>query len=268
MAGRPVVAVLLLGLASSCSGSDEDAQRPPAKEAGVAEASWDVQVEDAGVDAPPEAAPPCGDDMVHVDDFCIDRYEAPNVPGQVALVMYTFVESEAWCAARGKRLCFDDEWTRSCAGVAESKYPYGDTHEPGICNDDKLWKLYDQQKLNGWPITVSKPEVETLTELLATAKQVSQVAAVAADHVEWLYQGEAAGESPGCTGPDQVFDLEGNVEEWTRRRDGGTKDFHGSLKGRYWAEPRTCQSAVNTHGDGFRFYEIGFRCCRDLSGGG
>ena len=29
----------------------------------------------------------------------------------------------------------------------------------------------------------------------------------------------------------------GNVEEWTRRRDGGSADFHGNLKGRYWADP-------------------------------
>jgi len=60
-----------------------------------------------------------------------------------------------------------------------------------------------------------------------------------------------------------AYDLCGNVEEWTRRRDGGEPQFHGKLKGRYWAETRTCQNGVISHGDGFRFYEIGFRCCRD-----
>ena len=86
-----------------------------------------------------------------------------------------------------------------------------------------------------------------------------------ADHVEAIYQGEPSGSNAGCVGPAEVYDLVGNVEEWTRRRDGGVPDFHGSLKGRYWAESRTCQSRVTTHGDYFRFYEIGFRCCLDVA---
>jgi formylglycine-generating enzyme required for sulfatase activity len=76
-----------------------------------------------------------------------------------------------------------------------------------------------------------------------------------------LYQGEGGGENAGCVNEYRVFDLVGNVEEWTRRADGAGTDFHGALKGRYWAESRTCQSTVTTHGDTFRFYEIGFRCC-------
>lgn len=39
--------------------------------------------------------------------------------------------------------------------------------------------------------------------------------------------------------------------------------FHGCLKGRYWADTRTCQDIILTHGDLFRFYEIGFRCCKN-----
>ncbi len=202
--------------------------------------------------------------MLHVDAFCIDRYEAPNRAGDLPLVMYTFNEAEAWCGARGKRLCFDDEWTLSCAGPLETKYPYGDTHIPGSCNDDELWKVYDQTKLNGWPIKVSSPAVESTAELLAAAKAVSPTGAAAADHVEWLYQAEPSGQNASCVGESGAYDLQGNVEEWTRRRDGGSgADFHGNLKGRYWAEARTCQGNVTTHGDGFRFYEIGFRCCRD-----
>jgi formylglycine-generating enzyme required for sulfatase activity len=79
-----------------------------------------------------------------------------------------------------------------------------------------------------------------------------------------LYQGAAAGEHPECVGAAGVFDLVGNVEEWTTRRDGGSgPDFSGALRGRYWAESRTCQSSVTSHGNAFRFYEIGFRCCLD-----
>ncbi|MFO0566993.1 MAG: SUMF1/EgtB/PvdO family nonheme iron enzyme [Polyangiaceae bacterium] len=277
-----VLAAWLAGAA--CSGDDSSADGPgpggsggQAGESGDAgqDQSLDVALDqtdaDASLDAPSdegeaEASSPCPADMVLVDDFCIDRYEAPGVAGALPLVMYTFVESEAWCGARGKRLCFDDEWTRSCEGTGKSKYPYGDAHVPGQCNDEETWKLYDQSQLNGWPWTVSKPAIESLTQLLDAARAASAGAKIAADHVEWLYQAEPAGSNTGCVGPDGVFDLEGNVEEWTRRRDGGTTDFSGSLKGRYWAEPRTCQNAVTNHGNGFRFYEIGFRCCKDVPG--
>jgi formylglycine-generating enzyme required for sulfatase activity len=202
--------------------------------------------------------------MLLVETACVDRYEAPNLVGALPLVMFTFDESAAWCQARGKRLCFDDEWTRSCEGPTGTSYPYGDPHAPGVCNDDEPWKVYDQSKLNGWPWTVSKPNVESLSQLLELARAVSASAKVAADHVESLYQAEPSGSNTGCVGPAGIFDLCGNVEEWTRRRDGGSgKDFSGSLKGRYWAESRTCQNAVKTHGNAFRFYEIGFRCCKD-----
>lgn len=79
-----------------------------------------------------------------------------------------------------------------------------------------------------------------------------------------LYQGTAAGERPDCVAEAGVEDLVGNVEEWVRRRDGGDgPQFSGALVGRYWAESRTCRSRVTSHGNAFRFYEIGFRCCRD-----
>ena len=85
---------------------------------------------------------------------------------------------------------------------------------------------------------------------------------MAAEHVAALYQGLGSGAKVGCTNEVGAFDLTGNVEEWTRRRDGGKKDFHGNLKGRYWADVRTCVDNITSHGDGFRFYEIGFRCCQ------
>jgi formylglycine-generating enzyme required for sulfatase activity len=198
----------------------------------------------------------------------MDLYEAPNAIGELPFVMFHFDEAASWCAARGKRLCFDDEWTEACAGPQGWSWPYGDTHEPGVCNDDKTWLAYNQDLLNGWPWSVETDAIETLGQLLDTVRAVGAGAKAAADHVEALYQGTVAGAKPGCVGSAGVYDLEGNVEEWTRRRDGGEPSFHGNLKGRYWAEPRTCQQGVITHGDTFRFYEIGFRCCRDAQNPG
>jgi|GEM_PF-1256893 len=205
----------------------------------------------------------CPADMVPVGAACLDRFEAPNVAGELPLVMYTFTESEAWCAARGKRLCFEDEWTDACGGAAELAYPYGDARIPGLCNDAHTWLPYDQALLNGWPASASGTGVGTLEQLFAAARAVSPTAEAAADHVEGLYQGEGSGTNGDCTNEVGAFDLVGNVEEWTRRRNPVAPSFHGNLKGRYWADTRTCQDDITVHGDAFRFYEIGFRCCRD-----
>jgi len=202
--------------------------------------------------------------MIQVEDFCIDRRESPNLDAELPLVMYTLVEAEAWCQLRGRRLCYDDEWTRACAGPEGFPYPYGETHLPGVCNDDEPWISYNQTLLDAWPAAVSGPSIDSLEELLDAARAVSSSAADSADHVEFLYQGEASGSNAGCVSSEGVLDLCGNVEEWTRRRDGGTPDSSGALKGRYWAESRTCQQAVTTVGNGFRFYELGFRCCREV----
>ncbi|MEZ4372164.1 MAG: SUMF1/EgtB/PvdO family nonheme iron enzyme [Polyangiaceae bacterium] len=225
---------------------------------------------DAPSDAPPDVATaPCPADMELIDDpslpapVCMDRYEAPNVEGELPLVMFNFDEADAWCTRHQKRLCYDDEWAFTCGGPNAYKYPYGDTRQPGVCNDAKTWKVYNQTLLNGWPYTFDGSSYETLEALFNGVSQMSASAKAAADHVRELYQAEAAGSYPSCFGVAGVRDLTGSVEEWTRRRDGGQSQFHGNLKGRYWADTRTCQNDITTHGDGFRFYEIGFRCCQE-----
>ncbi|HPB97003.1 MAG TPA: SUMF1/EgtB/PvdO family nonheme iron enzyme [Polyangiaceae bacterium] len=226
----------------------------------------DEQPDDAQEEASEDAfdAGPCPEDMVLVEQTCIDRFEAPNRQGASPLVMFHFLEAESWCETRGKRLCFDDEWTRACGGPQGHSYPYGDSHVSGECTDDKAWRAYEQQLLNGWPWSIATDVIESLEALLEAVRSKGAGAKAAADHVAWLYQAEPSGSKQGCTAGEGTYDLAGNVEEWTRRRSGGTTGYHGNLKGRYWAESRTCQQSVTTHGDTFRFYEIGFRCCKDV----
>jgi formylglycine-generating enzyme required for sulfatase activity len=253
---RLLVVELVVGsvaLVAACDGASTSADAPMGSDAVIDDAAIEI---DASIG-------PCPDDMALVGTTCMDRFEAPNIAGAKPLVMYTFVEADAWCGARQKRLCFDDEWQFACEGPAKEKYPYGDTRQAGACNDNKTWKPYTQSLLNGWPASASTPSITSLDELLDLARTKGTSATSAANHVLALYQGTGGGEASACEGESGVMDLVGNVEEWTRRRDGGMALFHGSLKGRYWAEARTCQSAVTTHGDNFRFYEIGFRCCSE-----
>lgn len=231
--------------------------------------SQETGAEDSTPDSPSDSEEtdsqsPCRPGAALVGETCMDIYEAPNVASALPLVMYTYEEAQAWCGVRGKRLCTDAEWQTACEGGDGdggdvSDYVYGDAHEPGRCNDEETWRVYDQDALNQWPPSASSTGVESLEELFAAAGS-------ATGEVESLYQGEGGGVNARCVNTYGVYDLTGNVEEWTERADGGASQFHGNLKGRYWAESRTCQSNVTVHGDTFRFYEIGFRCCQGAWG--
>lgn len=186
----------------------------------------------------------CPADMATVGPFCMDRYEAPNQAGQDPLVMESAVTAAAWCAARGKRLCTEDEWDTACEGPQKTTYPYGDTHVASRCNDDKIWKVVDEAALNTWPSAAAQAEEKK------------------------LWQGAPSGSYPECVSSFGVFDLTGNIEEWVVRSQPHVNDYPHVLKGCYWAgcyggaKPR-CGSTNPAHADGFLFYETGFRCCKD-----
>eukprot|EP01084_Bolivina_argentea_P210305 358004_1 len=200
--------------------------------------------------------------------YCMDIFEAPNMWGEVPLVMFDYFESQSWCAAKGKRLCYDDEWLQACQGPNHYTYPYGNEWIPGYCNDNQPWRLYSQTILNYFPNNMSLDNISSNAEMYIAINNVlskqnkQQEANELIQHLAFLYQGNIGGQDINCTGYYGVFDLCGNVEEWTTRRYGSTYDFMGNLKGRYWSESRTCQSNLTAHGSFFRFYEIGFRCCQ------
>jgi formylglycine-generating enzyme required for sulfatase activity len=182
--------------------------------------------------------------MELVAGFCIDRYEAPNIAGAKPLVMQSAVSAEAWCAEHDKRLCTEDEWVVACQGAEASAYPYGDAWKSGACNDEKTWIAPDEATLNTWPSDAARAEVDA------------------------LYQAVPSGSMPGCASGYRVYDLTGNVEEWVVRTRYHVNEYPHVLKGCYWSgcfggsKPR-CESTNPAHADGFRFYETGFRCCRD-----
>jgi formylglycine-generating enzyme required for sulfatase activity len=178
--------------------------------------------------------------------FCMDVYEAPNVRGALPWVLQTAYEGEAWCEARGKRLCTEDEWLRACEGAEGRRFPYGNEHRPGACNDARSWRPVR------WPALAQWPRRAALDEALR------------------LYQAEPSGERAGCVSPDGVYDLTGNVAEWVRRSDAAPRPgYDHVLKGCYWAgcyhDPvPSCGFTNHAHPGTFRTYEAGFRCCADL----
>ena len=264
---KQIFAFALTGL-GACTGDDLPTKRHPPRPTDTADTRHEDTLQDTADTTTPS---PCPADMALVDStapapFCMDLYEAPGRAGALPFVMFNLLEASSWCEARDKRLCWDDEWQAACEGNARSAYPYGDQRHAGVCNDEETWLTYTQSLLDLWPWTLDTTPLETLDDLWAAVRATGTNGASAADHVLSLYQGEGSGENTGCTNETTILDTIGNVEEWTLRRDGGATDFHGNLKGRYWADTRTCQDNITSHGDAFRFYEIGFRCCQTPSG--
>jgi formylglycine-generating enzyme required for sulfatase activity len=188
----------------------------------------------------------CPRGMVRVRGTCIDRYEAPNRRGAKPLVMQSAKDAQAWCEERNKRLCTEDEWIDACEGEEHRAYPYGSVHEDGACTDDRPWRHVDEATLAKWPA----PE--------------------AREHAKELYQATPSGSQRRCSSEDGVRDLTGNVEEWVVRTREHANAWPYLLIGCYWAgcygggKP-TCHSTNDAHGPEFRFYETGFRCCRDVA---
>jgi formylglycine-generating enzyme required for sulfatase activity len=168
--------------------------------------------------------------------FCIDRFEYPNKRGANPVVMKTWFEARDACAAHGKRLCGDTEWTLACEGQQRLPYPYGLERNAEACNIDKPRPLANEKAL-------ADPKTR-------------------AAEVARLWQGEASGTRTSCASPYGVFDLTGNVDEWVVNESGVPRS--SGLKGGYWGPVRDrCRTMTAAHGEDFAFYQIGFRCCRD-----
>lgn len=190
--------------------------------------------------------PLCPPDMAYIDAFCMDRYEAPNEKGAEPFVMESALSAIAWCESRGKRLCTETEWVLACRGPDDTTYGYGEAHESGRCNDDKMWMVVSEKTLATWPSPEAQAEVDK------------------------VYQGTPSGSLEACDSGFGVFDLLGNVEEWVVRTLPHANNYPHVMKGCYWAgcyggSKPTCASTNPNHGDSFRYYETGFRCCMDAA---
>lgn len=172
--------------------------------------------------------------------FCIDRFEYPNRAGANPVVMVDWYEANTLCAGEGKRLCTEDEWTFACEGEEATPYPNGYARDAAACVIDRPWRPWTRFGRRTAPATL---------HLLDT-----------------LWQGEPSGSRPACRSAAGVYDLTGNIDEWTRSSRPGTRP--SVLKGGYWGPVRArCRPATRAHNESHRFYQQGLRCCGDAPGG-
>lgn len=171
--------------------------------------------------------------------YCMDRYEWPNQPGVHPDVMVTFEEAASLCRGRGRRLCSEREWTFACEGESMLPYPYGFERDPTACTIDHFARAPNRTLL-AHPITA-------MTEAAR------------------VYEASASGAMPRCRSPFGAMDLTGNVDEWVVNET--SLPYPSSLMGGFWGHVRTrCRAMTRSHGPGFRYYQIGFRCCEGRAG--
>lgn len=128
-------------------------------------------------------------------------------------------------AADGVKWC-EARGKRLCT---ENEWQWACWASSGPCNNDKRWLPWDRETAN-------------------SAKEVAR-----------LWQGSVSGAYPQCRTASGIFDLQGNVEEWTVSAEG--RDWPYTLKGGWWAKVTACHKSNDAHEPQFRFYETGFRCC-------
>jgi hypothetical protein len=175
---------------------------------------------------------------VQAMDYCIDRFEYPNVLGQNPLIVATFHEAEAMCKKGQRRLCSENEWTFACEGEEVRPYPYGWTRDATACVIDRAWRPFTEGALSPRDGSGAREELDR------------------------LWQGEPSGSRGACRSPFGVYDLTGNVDEWTRNVN--PTGYASVLKGGYWGPVRArCRPATRAHNEDFVAYQQSFRCCSD-----
>ncbi len=169
---------------------------------------------------------------------CMDRFEYPNRKNEYPIIMVSWYEARDACKNEGKRLCSEDEWTYACEGEEATPYPSGYSREASECVNDRPWKKFDDQAL--MPRTTPRAMAE----------------------LDRLWQGQPSGSRAACKSKAGVYDMTGNVDEWTKSSIAGERP--SVLKGGYWGPVRTrCRPATKAHDESHTFYQQGFRCCAD-----
>ncbi len=210
---------------------------------------------------------PCPAGMTYIEGFCIDRYEAslmevrPNgeeipwspyhtpervnvravsVHGVIPQGYISQVQAAQACARSGKRLCSEHEWFNACRGPRARTFGYSNSREEGRCNENHTWhpvvRLFGTTGGYLWGmVRMNDPLINQLPGTLAPT-----------------------GAHAGCSNEHGVYDMVGNLHEWT-------SDPEGTFRGGYYMDTTIngegCWYRTAGHDVVYHDYSIGFRCC-------
>jgi formylglycine-generating enzyme len=171
--------------------------------------------------------------------YCIDTYEWPNQRGERPEVMNRFHQAEVKCAAVGKRMCTESEWTLACEGPEMKPFPYGYTRDAAKCNGDHPWD----------------------------DPQMKKVAKRDATELARLWKGVRSGSQPSCISDYGVADLPANTDEVvaSEQLTGSRAKFDSVHTGGPWYKGvrNQCRPKIYTHNEDFYYYFLSFRCCAE-----
>lgn len=186
--------------------------------------------------------------LVTLDGRGVPPYKSPgtaavravSAPGLVPQGHINQTQATAACVAAGKRLCTDTEWLRACQGASPTTYPYGATRMPGVCNDART----------------CHPAVQYFE-----SSDSSVFSMIGHACLNQLPDGLArTGAHPGCVSADGLYDLMGNLHEWTA-------DPAGTFRGGFYVDTMIngngCLYRTTAHDVSHSDYSTGFRCCAD-----
>ncbi len=171
--------------------------------------------------------------------FCIDKFAWPNLEGVRPEVMNTFYQAQVKCAAMGKRMCTESEWTFACEGPKWKPFPHGYTRDPKKCNGDHRW---------------DNPRMKRVAK--RDAKELAR-----------LWRGVPSGSQPACVSDFGVHDLPGNNDEVVSGESSRAKFASVNTGGPWYSGVRNqCRPKIYSHEEGFYYYFLGFRCCSKPDG--
>lgn len=174
--------------------------------------------------------------------YCIDKYEWPNVEGQRPKSWMSWFDAKRELEAAGKRMCTDVEWTFAAEGPDGHPYPFGD----GYHRDEANKACNFDHPIKGFDVFAARHPgdamAQRLDDLLVTA-----------------------GSMPQCHSDFGVYDMAGNIDEFTVNVTGHGKPYVSYLKGGHVFGVRNAsRPATEAHGPEFVWYETGTRACKDV----
>ncbi len=235
----------------------------------------------------------CRPGMVQIGNICIDQYEAMlvkktgevwspycnpgdeianlgavSIAGVVPQSTISQLQAKQACQNAGKKLCTNEEWVSICQGNEKRTYPYATDHQDAACNDE-----FPSRGMHVVKETVEVdfcPSYQPFYDkqgLDATGKKITFNTAPWMQHPKNNQQENSldpTGNNVQCKTPEGVYDLVGNLAEWTA-------DPDGTFRGGYYQLTQGssgnsgCLYRTTAHGPSYSDYSLGFRCCATLN---